>query len=116
MQVPDNGGPFTATIGGFVDAAGQPAADPGTATWATSDATIATVVPLPDDGSGTDAATVTLTGALGQAQITATYGDPTTTPPSGFVVTGTLEVIAGPAVSATMTFTGPGASAPAPTH
>lgn len=107
MQVGDNGGPFVASISGFLDAKGNAAADPGEAVWASSDDTIATVVARPDPGDGSDAADVTLTGALGQAQITATFGDPAA---GGFVVTGSLEVIAGPAVSATMTFTGPGAS------
>lgn len=109
MQVPDSGGPFTAAISGFLDAKGNPAVDPGVAVWASSDDTIATVEQLPDPGDGTDSATVTLTGALGQAQISATYGDPAA---GGFVVTGSLEVIAGPAISASMTFTGPGVTAP----
>lgn len=108
MQVPDSGGPFTATLSGFLDAAGNPAADPGDFVWASSDPTIATVAGATD---GSDSATVTLTKALGQTQITATFGDPSA---GGFVVTGSLEVVGGAAVSATMTFTGPGISAPAP--
>ncbi len=102
MQVPDSGGPFVASIGGFLDAKGNAAADPGDFVWATSDPAIATVDPATD---GSDSATVTLTGALGQVQVTATVGDPAA---GGFVVTGTLDVIAGAAVSATMTFSGPG--------
>lgn len=105
MQVGDNGGPFVATVVGFLDAKGNPAVDPGDAVWASSDESIATVAQNPDPGDGTDSATVTLSGTLGQAQITATYGDPAA---GGFVVTGSLEVIAGPAVSASMQFTGPG--------
>ena len=103
MQVPDSGGPFTADITDFVDAKGNPVTDADTPVWASSDETIATVAV--GDPTKPQEATVTLTGTLGQAQVTATFGDPAA---GGFVVTGALEVIAGPAVSASMTFTGPG--------
>jgi ABC-type sulfate transport system substrate-binding protein len=102
MQVPDSGGPFTASITGFVDSKGNPVTDVDVPVWAVDNADVATVVV---DPSNAQAATVTLTGALGQAQVTATFGD---TSAGGFVVTGALEVIAGPAVSATMSFAGPG--------
>lgn len=102
MQVPDTGGPFTADITGFVDAKGNPVVDTDVPVWASSDALIATVVV---SDSNPDEATVTLTGALGQAQITATFGD---TSAGGFVVTGSLEVQPTAAVSATMTFSGTG--------
>lgn len=106
MQVPDSGGPFTADIVNFVDAKNNPVTDADTPVWAVDNAAVATVAV--GDPSKPQEATVTLTGALGQAQVTATFGDPAA---GGFVVTGSLEVIAGPAVSATMTITGPGATA-----
>lgn len=102
MQVPDSGGPFVADIVNFVDAKGNPVTDTDTPVWASSDTTIATVAV---SATNPQEATVTLVGPLGQAQITATFGDPAA---GGFVVTGVLDVIAGAAVSATMTFAGPG--------
>ena len=102
MFVPDSGGPFVATISNFVDAKNNPVVDTDVPAWASSDDTIAAVVP---DPANPQSATVTLAGPLGQVQITATFGDPAA---GGFVVTGILDVIAGPAVSATMAFAGPG--------
>jgi hypothetical protein len=103
MQVPDSGGPFTADIVNFVDSKGNPVTDTDVPVWASSDETVATVAV--GDPANPQEATITLTGALGQAQVTATFGDPAN---GGFVVTGSLEVVAGPAVSATMNIVGPG--------
>ena len=109
MQVPDSGGPFTADVQNFVDSKGNPVTDTDAPVWASSDPTVATVVV--GDPTKPQEATVTLTGKLGQAQVTATFGDPAA---GGFVVTGTLDVVAGAAVSASMSFSGAGV-APIPT-
>lgn len=102
MQVPDSGGPFTADITGFVDSKGNPTTDSDVPVWASSDESIAGVAV---SDTNPQEAVVTLKGPLGQVQITATFGDPAN---GGFVVTGTLEVQPGAAVSATMAFSGPG--------
>lgn len=109
MQVPDTGGPFTADVVNFVDAKGNPTTDLDAPVWASSDPSVATVEV--GDATKPQEATVTLTGALGQTQVTATFGDPAN---GGFVVTGSLEVVAGAAVSASMNLNGPGITAPAP--
>ncbi len=101
--VADSGGPFVADISNFVDAASNPVKDTDVPVWAVADATIATVTPSTDPADP-QGATVTLTKALGNTDVTATFGDPAA---GGFVVTGNLNVIAGAAVGATMTFTGP---------
>lgn len=109
MIVPDDGGPFTATISQFVDSKGNPTTEEDIPVWATSDSTIATV--SVDDPTTPQTATVTLTGTLGQAQITASFpGVDTGGHGPAYVVTGDLTVQAGAAVSATMTFSGPGIS------
>jgi hypothetical protein len=109
MQVPDSGGPYTTDVSGFLDAKGNPVTDLDAPVWKSSDPTIATVAV--GDPTKPQEATTTLTGKTGQVQITATFGDPTA---GGFVVSGSLEVVPGPAVSASMTFAGPGITAPAP--
>lgn len=111
--VVDSGGPFTADISAFVDAASNPVTDTDVPVWAVADPTIATVAVA--DPTKPQEATVTLTKKLGNTDVTATF-------PGGLVVTGNLNVIAGAAVGATMVFTGPGvvdpaavAAAPSPT-
>jgi hypothetical protein len=99
MDVPDSGGPFTADIVNFVDSKGNPTTDADVPVWATDHTDIVTVAVSP---TNPQEATLTLTGSLGQAQVTATFGDPTA---GGFVVTGSLNVLPGAAVSATMTIT-----------
>ena len=96
--VADSGGPFTADISAFVDAAGNPVTDTDVPVWAVADPTIATIVVSPTNAQE---ATVTLTKTLGNSDVTATF-------PGGFVCTGNINVIAGAAVGATMVFTGPG--------
>ena len=105
-QVPDTGGPFVATIDGFVDAKGNPATENDTPAWSSSDDTIATVAV---DPSNALSATVTLTGKTGQVQVVAAFPD-ASGGGSGpaYSVTGTLEVMPGDAVAAGMTFAGPG--------
>jgi hypothetical protein len=107
MKVPTSGGPFKADITGFVDNAGNPTTDTDVPVWASSDPTVAAV--SVDDPNNPQEATIALTKKPGQAQITATFGDPAS---GGFVVTGSLEAVAGSAVSATMVFSGPGITAP----
>lgn len=101
--VADSGGPFTADISTFVDSAGNPVTDADVPVWAVADPSIATVAV--GDPTKPQEATVTLTKALGNTDVTATFGDPAN---GGFVVTGNLNVIAGAAVGAVMTFSGPG--------
>jgi len=101
--VTDSGGPFTADISAFVDAKNNPVTDTDVPVWAVADASVASVAV--SDPSKPQEAMVTLTGALGNTDITATFGDPAA---GGFVVTGNLNVIAGAAVGATMTFSGAG--------
>lgn len=101
--IADSGGPLVADISNFVDAANNPVTDTDVPVWAVADTTIATVAVA--DPTKPQEATVTLTKALGNTNVTATFGDPTA---GGFVVTGNINVIAGAAVGATMTFTGPG--------
>jgi hypothetical protein len=113
MRVPDTGGPFTVDITAFLDAKGNPATDTDAPVFNTSDASIATV--SVGDPNKPQEATVTLTGKTGQAQITADFaGGAAAAASGGFTVTGLLEVQPGAAVSATMTFSGPGISAPGP--
>lgn len=100
MVVKDSDGPFQVVVAGFVDAAGQPTTDTDTPVYASSNAAVATV-----DAAGV----VTLTKAIGQVQIAATFGDPAA---GGFTVTGDLDVQPGAAVSATMTFVPVAAAAP----
>jgi hypothetical protein len=102
--VADSGGPFTADISTFVDAASNPVTDTDVPVWAVADPTIATVAPSTDPADP-QGAVITLTKALGNTDVTATFGDPAA---GGFVVTGNVNVIAGAAVGATMTFAGPG--------
>lgn len=101
--VADSGGPFVADISAFVDSAGNPVTDVDVPVWASSDESVATVAVA--DPAKPQEGTVTLTKALGNVNITATFGDPAA---GGFVCTGNLNVIAGAAVGATMTFSGPG--------
>lgn len=101
--VADSGGPFTADISAFVDAAGNPVTDTDVPVWAVADASIATVA-VPDPTKPQEAV-VTLTKKAGNTDVTATFGDPAA---GGFVCTGNLNVIPGAAVGATMTFSGPG--------
>jgi hypothetical protein len=98
--VADSGGPFNADISAFVDAASNPVTDTDVPVWAAADSTVATVT-ASTDTADPQGGVVTLTKKLGNTDITATF-------PGGFVVTGNLNVIAGAAVGATMTFTGPG--------
>jgi len=102
--VTDSGGPFVADISKFVDAKSNPVTDTDVPVWAVADSTVATVAPSTDPADP-QGATVTLTGTLGNTDVTATFGDPAA---GGFVVTGNLNVIAGAAAGATMTFSGPG--------
>lgn len=104
--VPASGGPFRADITGFVDDKGNPTTENDVPVWASSDESIATVAA---DASNPQAADVTLTGKTGQAQITASFPD-ASGGGSGpaYVVTGMLDVQPGDAVSASMTFAGPG--------
>jgi len=99
--VADSGGPFTADISAFVDAASNPVTDTDVPVWAVADPTVATVAANDPAGADPQGAVVTLTKKLGNTDVTATF-------PGGFVVTGNLNVIAGAAVGATMTFSGPG--------
>jgi hypothetical protein len=101
--VKDSGGPFTADISGFVDAANNPVTDTDVPAWAVADTTIATVAVA--DPTKPQEATVTLTKKLGNTDVTATFGDPAA---GGFVVTGNINVIADAAVGATILFSGPG--------
>jgi len=98
--VADSGGPFTADISAFVDAASNPVTDTDVPVWAVADPTVATVAANDPAGADPQGAVVTLTKKLGNTDVTATF-------PGGFVVTGNLNVIAGAAVGATMTFSGP---------
>jgi len=101
--VQDSGGPFVADISAFVDSKSNPVTDSDVPVWAVADSSLATV--SVDDPTKPQEATVTLTGALGNTDVTATFGDPAA---GGFVVTGNLNVIAGAAAGATMTFSGTG--------
>jgi hypothetical protein len=105
-QVPDTGGPFTATIQSFVDAKDNPTTESDVPTWTSSDDTVATVAA---DPANPQSATVTLTGKTGQVQIAANFPD-ASGGGSGpaYAVTGTLDVMPGDAVSASMVFAGPG--------
>lgn len=103
--VRDDGGPFNADISAFVDAATNPVTDADIPVYAVADPAIATVVANDPAGPDPQGAVITLTKALGNTDVTATFGDPAA---GGFVVTGNLNVIAGAAVGATMTFSGPG--------
>lgn len=104
--VPASGGPFRAEITGFVDDKGNTTTENDVPVWASSDETIATVAV---DGSNPQAADVTLTGKTGQAQITASFpGSDAGGSGASYVVTGMLDVQPGEAVSASMSFSGPG--------
>jgi len=87
-QITDTG--VATLIAALVTAAGNPATGDAV-TWSTSDATVATVTPAADGLS----ATVAATGKLGTATITASAGNLT--------ATDDITVIAGPAVSLTLT-------------
>lgn len=106
MQVPASGGPFEATIKGFVDDKGNPTTETDVPTWASDNEGVATVTV---DSSNPQKAVVTLTGTVGQAQISATFpgADQGGTGPT-YVVTGLLDVMPGDAVAAVMEFSGPG--------
>jgi len=110
MQVPDTGGPFTADISAFVDAKNNPVTDTDIPVWASSDTNLATVVPNDPAGTDPQGSVVTLGTGTGQAQITASF--PAQKGGQPFVVTGSLEIVGGAAVSATMTFAGPGITTP----
>ncbi len=104
--VPATGGPFKATIENFVDDKGNPTTENDVPAWASSDDTIATVVP---DSANPQAADVTLTGKTGQVQVTASFPDASAGGSgAAYVVTGMLDVLPGEAVSASMNFAGPG--------
>ena len=97
MDVKDTAGPFDCDIVNFVDSKGNPTTEHDVPVWNVEDPAIATLVVTPDNAQE---ATVTLTGTLGQTQVTATFGDPLA---GGFVVTGVLNVLPSAAVSASMT-------------
>lgn len=99
--VADTGGPFNADVSAFVDPKNNPVADTDIPVYASSDTTVATVAPSTDPADP-QGGVVTLTGKLGNVDITATF------PNFPQPVTGNLNVIASAAVGATMTFSGPG--------
>ena len=97
MDVKDTAGPFTLSVQNFVDSKGNPTTDADIPVYTSDDGgNVLTLAANPSDSQGQIA---TLTGKLGQANISATFGDPTA---GGFVVTGSLNVLPGAAVSATM--------------
>lgn len=79
----------------FVDAKGNPASPDTAPVWASSDETVATVVASVDGLT----ATVTAVGKLGTAQISVKDDD--------VIITGDVEVVAGLAVSGSVTFGAP---------
>src|SRR5215472_9703611 len=87
----------------YVDADGNPASVDGPATWTSSDATIATVTATADY-----AATIAATkgGTLGTAQITATADADLGSGTTNLLTTFDVTVVAGQAVSGTITPTG----------
>jgi hypothetical protein len=97
----DSGGPINVDVSAFVDAASNPVNDSDIPVYAVANSSIATIVANDPAGPDPQGAVITLTKALGNTDVTATF-------PGGFVCTGNLNVIAGAAVGATMTMTGPG--------
>lgn len=97
MDVKDTSGPFTLNVSNFVDSKGNPTTDADIPVYSSDDAgAFVTLSANPADAQGQIA---TLTGKIGQANLSATFGDPAA---GGFVVTGVLNVLPGAAVSATM--------------
>lgn len=100
IQVPDDSGPLTATAH-YLDAKGNATTPASTPTWTSSDTSVATVS-ASDDGL---TATVTLTGALGATQITASDAEDPTDPGDDVVSVGTVSVVPGAAVVGDISFT-----------
>lgn len=98
IQVPDDSGPLTATAQ-YLDAKGNPTSPGAVPTWTSSDEEVATVE-ASDDGL---TATVTIVGALGASQITATdvesEGDE-----DDVISVGTVSVVPGKAVVGNIEF------------
>lgn len=104
MDVKDTAGPFALDVSLFVDAKDNPTTDADIPVYSVDNADVATVVANDPAGTDPQGAVLTLTGKLGQVNVSATFGDPTS---GGFVVTsnGAINVLPGAAVSATMTIT-----------
>jgi hypothetical protein len=107
--VTNDGGPLKFDISGFVSSKGNPVTDKDIPVLSSSDDTIATIAPDPDDPDGQDGV-ITLTGkdtAEGETcVIKASF--PAQKYGQAFEVTGNLIVIDPAAAGAQATITGPG--------